>query len=72
MFGKKKEKERVKAVYSAILDKIHGGAKIAGIGGNYVVGSEEGARIRITFEGGHVLSFDVKDVEFRLEEGASA
>ena len=68
MFGKEKERKRVKAVYSAILDKIGSGTKITGIGGGYVIGSEEGADIRITFEGGHVLSFDVKDVEFRVEE----
>lgn len=67
MFGKKKEKERVKAVYSAILDTLNSGAKITGIDGGYTIGFEEGAAIRITFEGGYVLSFDVKDVEFQVE-----
>ena len=69
MWGKKKERERVKAVYQAILDKLRGGTKITGIGGGYAVGFEEDATLRITFEGGHVLSFDVKNVEFRVEEG---
>ena len=68
MFEKKKEKERVKAIYTAILDEINCGTKIRGIGGSYVVGSEENASLRITFENGHELSFRVKDVEFRIEE----
>ena len=68
MFGKKKDRERIKDVFDAILDKLGNGGKIRGIGGGYTIGFEERATIRIDFESGYVLSFDVKDVEFRREE----